>query len=111
MADRRPRVTRADLSRMTGIDASMISRMLKPEKPMLVDELVEICDALGLNAGRVIDDGRRRVQAGTHSPAQPEPHSTTATAADIAAGVGLPLVVPRHRHTASSSDTKRTPHR
>jgi hypothetical protein len=43
--------------------------------------------------------------------AQPEPHSTTVTAADIAAGVGLPLAAPRHRHTAPSSDTTRTPHR
>lgn len=42
---------------------------------------------------------------------QPEPHSTTVTAADIAAGVGLPLAAPRHRRTAPSSDTRRTPHR
>lgn len=111
MADRRPRVTRADLARITGIDASMISRMLKPEKPMLVDELVQICDALGLHAGQVIDEGRRRVRAGTDVVPQPAPHSTTVTVADIAAGVGLPLAEQGHRHTASSSDTRRTPHR
>lgn len=40
-----------------------------------------------------------------------EPHSTTVTAADIAAGVGLPLAAPRQRRTAPSSDTRRTPHR
>jgi hypothetical protein len=43
--------------------------------------------------------------------AEPAPHSTPVTAADIAAGVGLPLAAPRHRHTAPSSDTTRTPHR
>lgn len=111
MADRRPRVTRADLSRMTAIDASMISRMLKPEKPMLVDELVAVCDALGLDAGRVIDDGRRRVREGSVVVEMPEPHSTTVTPEDIAAGVGLPLAAPRHRHTVSSSDTRRTRHK
>lgn len=111
MADRRPRVTRADLSRMTGIDASMLSRMLKPEKPMLVDELVVICDALGIDAGDVIDQGRRRAKEAPDVAERPAPHSTTVTAEDIAAGIGLPLTAPRHLHTASNSDTRRTRHR
>lgn len=105
MADRRPRVTRADLSRMTGIDASMLSRMLKPEKPMLVDELVVICDALGIDAGEVIDQGRRRAKEAPDAYAQPAPHSTTLTAADIAAGATLPLAESHHRRTSRSSGT------
>jgi len=110
MARRRPRVTRADLSRMTAIDASMISRMLKPEKPMLVDELVAVCDALGLDAGRVIDEGRRQVREGAGTAPLPAPHSTTVTPEDIAAGVGLPLAEPRHQRTAPSSGTRTRRH-
>jgi DNA-binding Xre family transcriptional regulator len=105
MADRRPRVTRADLSRMTGIDASMLSRMLKPEKPMLVDELVVICDALNIDAGEVIDQGRRRATEAPVAAVQPAPHSTPVTESDIAAGATLPLAEPRHRRTSRSSDT------
>jgi hypothetical protein len=99
MADQRPRVTRADLSRMTGIDASMISRMLKPEKPMLVDELVLVCDALRIDAGRVIDEGRRRARATADPSEQSVQHSTTVTEQSIAAGAGLPLAARRRRRS------------
>ena len=61
MASRRPRWTRADLSRATGIDPSVLSRMLKPEKPMLVDELASICDALGLDLATVMANAQNRV--------------------------------------------------
>jgi len=64
-ADRRPRVDISELSRQSGIERSMLSRMLKPEKAMLVDELVAVCTALGLDAGRVIDEARGRVLAAT----------------------------------------------
>lgn len=90
---------------MTGIDASMISRMLKPEKPMLVDELVVICDALGIDAGEVIDQGRRRVRESPAAVERPAPHSTTVTEADIDAGATLPLAEPRHQRTSRSSGT------
>lgn len=60
LATRRPRWTRAELSRATGIEASSLSRMLKPSKPMLIDELALICDALGLDAGQVLNEAQSR---------------------------------------------------
>jgi len=90
---------------MTGIDASMLSRMLKPEKPMLVDELVAICDALRIDAGEVIDQGRRRAREAPVVAERTVPHSTPVTEADIAAGATLPLAEPHHRRIARSSGT------
>jgi hypothetical protein len=37
MGARRPRMTRADLARATGIEQSQVSRMLAPTKPMFVE--------------------------------------------------------------------------
>jgi hypothetical protein len=109
---RRPRVDISELARQSGIERSMLSRMLKPEKSMLVDELVAVCTALGLDAGRVIDEARRRVSAsdGQAGGARPAPHSTTVTEEDIAAGVGLPRGGPRQRRTRPSIDTERRKH-
>lgn len=89
----------------------MLSRMLKPEKSMLVDELVAVCTALGLDAGRVIDEARRRVHDGQRpDDARPVRHSTTVTAEDIAAGVGLPRGGPRQRRNRPSTDTAQRKH-
>lgn len=95
---------------MTGIEASMISRMLKPEKPMLVDELVTVCEALRLDAGKIIDEGRRQAQELDGYGVPRAHHSTTVTREDIAAGASLPLGAPPHRRSTSSSDTRSRRH-
>lgn len=110
-AARRPRVDISELARQSGIERSMLSRMLKPEKSMLVDELVAVCTALELDAGRVIDEARRRVSAEQPDDARPAPHVTTVTAEDIAAGVGLPRGLPRQRRTRPSIGTEPRKHR
>jgi len=61
--DRRPRMSIAELARQAGIEPSQLSRMLKPEKPMLVQELDALCRALGLRLGDVLEEATRRVEA------------------------------------------------
>ena len=53
----------ADLARAAEIEPSQLSRMLKPEKAMLAQELYALCEALGLDAGDVMREAMRRVRA------------------------------------------------
>lgn len=60
LESRRPRWTQVRLSRVSGIEASALSRMLTPSKPMLVEEFVSICSALRLDPGEVLEEARSR---------------------------------------------------
>jgi hypothetical protein len=73
---------------------------------MLVDELVLVCDALNVNAGEIIDQGRRLSRARVDVVEPREPHSTPVTEQDIAAGATLPLAASQHRRSAPSSGTR-----
>ncbi|MEV8028480.1 helix-turn-helix domain-containing protein [Cellulosimicrobium funkei] len=67
--DRRPRMSIADLARAAEIEPSQLSRMLKPEKAMLAQELYALCEALGLDASDVMREAMRRVHANEASEA------------------------------------------
>jgi hypothetical protein len=110
--------------------------MLAPTKPMFVEEFVIVCKAVGANPGEVIREAERRAApSATRSPvlrsaidrvnpvsdvdftiaepdaAEQQPHSTTVSEQDIAAGASLPLQggdPPRSRRTRGTSRTRHT---
>lgn len=62
MASKIPAWNQQDLARATGIESSGLSRALRARRGLYVYELLRICLALGLDAGQVIDEARRRVR-------------------------------------------------
>lgn len=54
MASSTPVIPRADVVEATGISRAMVHRFLKPERIMDVEQLVAVCDAVGLDAGDVM---------------------------------------------------------
>jgi len=54
-------MTQLELARLTGIDASTLSRLLTPKKQMLVEQLDAICRALRIDTAAVIDSARKVV--------------------------------------------------
>ena len=61
MARQTPPMTQLELARLTGIDASTLSRLLTPKKQMLVEQLDAICRALRIDTAAVIDSARKVV--------------------------------------------------
>lgn len=59
MATSDPAIKPSALAERTGIPASTISRLLKPEKQMSVWQLVAIADALGVDAGEIMTEAQR----------------------------------------------------
>lgn len=86
MAARRPRMTRAELARTTGIEQSQVSRMLAPTKPMFIEELVAICDAVGVDPGSLIREAERRAALSTTTPTKTESATLTTESATLARG-------------------------
>ncbi|MEU4386804.1 helix-turn-helix transcriptional regulator [Promicromonospora sp. NPDC023805] len=111
MAAKIPAWNQQDLAAATGLDASGLSRALRAKRGLTVYELLKISSALGVAAGRVIDDARRLASGGQPDVVQLVPHATTVTAEDIAAGVALPRSGPRQRRTQPSTDTVVQKHR
>ncbi|GMA26149.1 hypothetical protein GCM10025864_39080 [Luteimicrobium album] len=63
MAGRTPPLRQADIERMTQIPQSSLSRLLKPAKTMTIQQLDEICSAVGIDAAVVLGDAMRTVAA------------------------------------------------
>lgn len=63
MAAKTPVVYQRHLEDLTGIPQSTISRFLKPEKTMSIEQLDALCVALGLDAGQVMTEAREAVRS------------------------------------------------
>ena len=111
-----------DLEERTSIPKVSIQRYLAGTRPLTIDTLYVLAGALGMSLQQAIAEAQRRLpmftadqpepEPSAEQPdvAQPAPHSTTVTAEDIAAGVGLPRGLPRQRRSQPSSDTPRQRH-
>lgn len=91
-------LTQAMMSEATDISQSQLSKLLRGERTMDLDQMFSICAALGLNPVSVL------AEAEASMPVQ-APHATTVTARDIAAGASLPPAAPRRRKTPTSGTT------
>lgn len=114
-------LSHADLEERTGIPKVSIQRYLAGTRPLTIDTLYVLAAALGMSLEQAIGEAQRRLpqftdQAaplandGQADAARPEPHATTVTAEDIAAGVGLPRGLPRQRRTRPSTDSAARKH-
>lgn len=61
MSSSTPVLRRGDVVRATGISPAAVHRYLKPERIMDVERLVAICDAVGLDAGKVLSEALAEV--------------------------------------------------
>lgn len=78
MAGRDEPIMQKDISAASGVPQSTLSRLLRGDKVIDIEQLVSVCQALGIDAGAVLDRAAARVNPRAvedEAPAEDAPES------------------------------------